>query len=107
MDHVEVQQYAQQVAAQLRARDITVSHVHVDTPEEAAEIGREYIRVGLAHAGLARALVWSDQMGWMTSTWADHYPLLGGEISPDPGAVARAAASHIHTLAHGGHLQAV
>lgn len=103
MDHT----YIHQVADQLRAHGIHVSHTHIDTPETADHMGRNYARLDLTGAGPAQSLIWTDHSGWLTSTWADHYPLLGGEISPAPGAVARAAGVHIHTLAHGGHLQAV
>lgn len=105
MNH-EVQQYAQQVAAQLRKTGIAVSHVHVDDPEEAAECGREYIRIDLTHAGPVQSLRWADHDGWMTSTWADHYPIQGGEPHPAPAEVAREVASHIHTLSCGGYLKA-
>ena len=103
MDHA----YIHQVADQLCDHGIAVSHIHIDTPEQAEEMGREYARLDLTGTDLAQSLIWSDHSGWTTSTWADHYPILPGQISPIPEAVVKEAASHIHTLAHGGHLQAL
>lgn len=105
--HAEVSTYIHQVADQLNKTGITITHAHIDTPEQAAYMGREYARLELANAGPAQSLIWTDHNGWMTSTWTDHYPLLPGQIHPTSTEVAREVASHIHTLNHGGHLQAV
>ncbi|HLS01332.1 MAG TPA: hypothetical protein VK054_05025, partial [Beutenbergiaceae bacterium] len=70
-------------------------------------MGRNYARLDLTGAGPAQSLIWTDHSGWMTSTWADHYPLHSGEIHPGPARVAREVAFHIHTLRSGGYLKAV
>lgn len=102
MDHT----YIHQVADQLTKAGITVSHTHIDTPEHATHMGRDYARIDLTNAGPAQALIWTNHNGWMTSTWADHYPIQGGEPHPAPAEVAREVASHIHTLSYGGYLKA-
>lgn len=102
MDHVK---HINQVADHLRKAGVGVRHIHIDDPEQALELGRDYGRIDLEGAGLAQSLVWADHRGWMTSTHADHYPIQDGRTHPDPADVAREAATHIHTLRHGGYLR--
>ena len=96
--------YIHQVADALRKAGVPVAYVHIDTPEQAADRGREYALIELTTDRPVQSFIWTDRHGWMTSTHADHYAILPGEIRPDPAAVAKEASTHIHTLRYGGYL---
>lgn len=105
MQHHEVRPYIDHLANALANKGIRVAHIRIDTPEQAAELGREWACIDLAGEHARYSLVWSDWRGWMVSTHADHYPLLEGDPCPATRDVASGAASHIHRLRHGAHLR--
>lgn len=103
--HAETTTYIREVADALAKADITVTDIHIDTPEQAARCGREYGRIGLSHPRIFGSLdlTWADWRGWTTLTHAHGYALLEGQTRPEPQDVATAAASHLHEIAHGGY----
>lgn len=107
MDTVEIRHYINQVIDQLDRAGIPTSHVRIDPPEVAAELGRDWACIDLAGEQGAYSLVWSDWRGWLVSTFADNYPALPGQVSPAPADVVREARAHIHTLTHGGWVRAL
>lgn len=100
LTHHEARTYAHQTRRALEAAGITVSDTHIDTPDQAAEYGREYAYLTLTTGSrVVQGLIWSDWGGWAVSTHNDHHPVLPGHTHPDPQALAAAAAPLIRTLA--------
>jgi len=109
-NRAEIRSYADQVAEALGEVGIPVSHVEMDTPELAKELGREWVGVEIQRdwsTGLHADLVWNSHpdegplsgAGWLISTRAHHYPVRpDGEVNPEPKAVAKEVAHLLELL---------
>lgn len=99
LTHHEARTYITQAHQALTAAGLAVVDAHIDTPEQAAELGREYARLTLNTGGrVVQGLIWSDWSGWAVSTHNDHHPVLPDTPTPTPKALAAAAAPLIRTL---------
>lgn len=100
LTHHEARTYITQARDALAAAGLTIAHTHIDTPDQAAELGREYAYLTLnTHSRVVQGLVWSDWGGWAVATHNDHHPILPNTTTPDPKDLAAAAAPLIHALA--------